>query len=458
MSRPSALARQRKWLSLGAVAVAAVGGYWTFFSTGLPVWYGPSARPEVIAAGRELFEHEWAANDPLAHGDGLGPVFNATSCADCHFQGGTGGGGPPAFNAVHYEVLARPTDPTFRTGTLHKFSVNPADHETAAALRKKYPVQAAPPAPPPPPPEPGHCNYVPPAPSKPADFDPIRTVSVQTTALFGIGWIDRISEKAIVHNYRARTFAAVKAEMSLDFSAVPVGRLRTLPDGRVGRFGWKAQSATVRDFVATACANELGLGTPDESQAAPLMAVSAPTAPPDLDKKQFKALVAFVDTLPRPVEAVPPTPAGQAAAARGKALFAEVGCAACHVPDIGGVKGVYTDFLLYALDDPKPAGQANPYGPDPLPDFPRPDGEPRPEEWKTQPLWGVADSAPYFHDGQSPTLTAAVLRHQGDAKTVTAKFQALPAADQKAVISFLQTLKAPAEAAKPPVVVASARK
>ena len=40
-----------------------------------------------------MFEREWQPNDPLAHGDGLGPVFNAKSCAACHFQGGVGGGG-----------------------------------------------------------------------------------------------------------------------------------------------------------------------------------------------------------------------------------------------------------------------------------------------------------------------------------------------------------------------------
>ena len=49
------------------------------------------------------------------------------------------------------------------------------------------------------------------------------------------------------------------------------------------------------------------------------------------------------------------------------------------------------------------------------PSVPLPDGHPLPEEWKTPPLWGVADSAPYFHDGGSPTLDAAIRRHEGDA-------------------------------------------
>ena len=77
---------------------------------------------------------------------------------------------------------------------------------------------------------------------------------------------------------------------------------------------------------------------------------------------------------------------------------------------------------------------------------PRPDDLPKPEEWKTPPLWGVADSAPYFHDGHSPTLQAAILRHRGDAKAVTERFKGLPADDQASLVAFLRTLKAPPDA------------
>jgi CxxC motif-containing protein (DUF1111 family) len=81
-----------------------------------------------------------------------------------------------------------------------------------------------------------------------------------------------------------------------------------------------------------------------------------------------------------------------------------------------------------------------------VPSTPLPDGHPLPDEWKTPPLWGVADSAPYFHDGGSPTLEAAILRHRGDAVTVTKAFESLPSADREAIIGFLKSLKAPAEA------------
>lgn len=394
-----------------------------------------------MAAGRELFEHAWTPNDPLAHGDGLGPVFNATSCAGCHFQGGLGGGGSARHNAVGFEVMPRPADPTFRTGTVHAFSVDPAHRESAAQLHKMFPVVKGRTIPPPPGGDP-HCGgYAVTIP----DFDPVQTQGVQTTALFGAGWIDLISDRAIRHNHRRRAIAGATDELKLRFDGVPVGRLRTLAGG-VGKFGWKGQFATLEEFVAAACANELGLGTPISRQAAPLSAPEL-TAEPDLDRGQFRQLVAFVKTLPRPVEAEPTSEA-----ARGKELFGSVGCAVCHVPDMGGVKGVYTDFLLYALSDPTPPGSGGglpEYDREPPPQLNlpgRPADEPKPGEWKTPALWGVADSAPYLHDGSAATLADAIRAHRGDAKAVTEAYLKLSQADQAAVVAFLKTLKAPPDA------------
>src|SRR5262249_19004958 len=280
------------------------------FSDGLPIIWGPSASAADIAAGRDLFEHEWTPNDPLAHGDGLGPVFNARSCAACHFEGGVGGGGGVEHNATSYEVFPRPGDPTFRTGTIHNFSVDAAHKETEKALHKMYPVipgrtiQSGSPS----------C----PSTTRIPDFDPVRTQPVQPTALFGAGWIDLISDRAILRNARNRGVKTVIKELKLEFEDIPVGRVRHVSGG-VGKFGWKGQFAKLDEFVAAACANELGLGTPTAEQAKPL---SAPdhSAPPDLDRKQFRSLVAFVKTLPKPVEVQPDQPAAQEAAARGKHL------------------------------------------------------------------------------------------------------------------------------------------
>jgi CxxC motif-containing protein (DUF1111 family) len=432
-----ALRRQRRWIGLGLVTITVFGIYWFFFSSGIPVMWGPTASAKDIAAGRELFEHEWTPNDPLAKGDGLGPVFNAKSCAACHFQGGLGGGGEISHNATGYEILPRPEDRRLLSGSIHNYSVDPADKESFSVLRKQFPIRK------------GRIESrivamenCPPSQQSVTipDVDPIRTLSVQSTAIYGSGWLDRISEKAIVQNFRDRNFRNISRELGMKFDTIPVGKLRTLPDGRVGRFGWKAQFASLEDFVATACANEIGLGTPNLAQTKPITKSNAPEVTPDLDRKQFGQLMAFIETLPRPVEV------GQdaTAAKHGKELFSTIGCAQCHVPDLGGVKGVYTDFLMYTLDDPlPPGGGGGPYGPEPPAELPRPDDLPKPSEWKTPPLWGVADSAPYFHDGTAFTLHDAILRHDGDGKGVKKAYQELSKDKQAELVAFLNTLKAP---------------
>jgi CxxC motif-containing protein (DUF1111 family) len=220
-----------------------------------------------------------------------------------------------------------------------------------------------------------------------------------------------------------------------------------LPDGRVGKFGWKAQFATLEEFVAGACANELGLGTPLLEQARPLGGEAPTTAHRDLDQTQFRSMVAFVTTLPRPVEVVPAEPGAQAQHAQGRVVFERVGCAACHTPDLGGVQGVYSDFLLHRIVD-------NRKGYSERPDVPLPPEHPVPEEWKTPPLWGVADSAPYFHDGATPTIEAAILRHEADATNVIEAYRKLRPDEREAIYGFLRSLKAPADAV--PVAPAAA--
>lgn len=422
----------------GLLSLLALG-YWLFLSSGLPVWWEPTASAKDIAAGRVLFEHEWTPNDPLASGDGLGPVFNARSCVACHFQGGVGGGGETGHNATHFEVLPQPGRNEYLTGVLHSNSVAKTDRESLPLLRARFPTFTPPPPPPPPPGE--HCAYTPPP--KPP-FDPVSVQSVQSTALFGIGWLDRISPKAITANARKREAALAFDELSGNFHGVPVGRVPVTADGRVGKFGWKGKFATLEEFVSAACANELGLGTPLTPQAIPLHKAGAGTPSPDLTEQQFRELMAFVDTLPRPVEKT------SATAAHGKSVFGSVGCATCHTPDIGGVNGVYSDFLLYTLDDPTPTGGFAGYGPEPPPANARPSFAPAPQEWKTPPLWGVSDSAPYLHDGSAATLSDAILRHKGDAKGVTSAYQSLPAEDRAALLAFLNSLKAPPEAPTPP--------
>ena len=106
--------------------------------------------------------------------------------------------------------------------------------------------------------------------------------------------------------------------------------------------------------------------------------------------------------------------------------------------------------MLYSLDIQPPPGSggngSGNYDREPPPQLdlpPRPETLPKLSEWKTPPLWGVADSAPYLHDGSAPTLADAIRRHNGDAKMVTEAFAKLSMSEQGNVIAFLKSLKAP---------------
>jgi CxxC motif-containing protein (DUF1111 family) len=423
----SSLARVRRRVGLGLSALVGLWVVWVQ-TPGVPVLRGPQAGVRIKEAGLALFEHDWKPSDSLAGGDGLGPVFNERSFVACHFQGGVGGGGDFKHNVRLFEVHPVPGRPDVMGGILHRFAVAKDCRESQTGLHDFFAVV------------PGGLKIVGGCTIETRDFDPVRIHTVNATALFGAGWIDRISAKTILHESRRRSFEAIGKELLADLSGVSPGRPRFLADGRVGKFGWKAQFATLEEFVASACANELGLGNPVMEQAKPWAHGSYAKVAPDLDQTQFRAMVAFVDTLPRPTEVVPLDPKKCGEVERGKMLFKQVGCAVCHTPDIGGVEGIYSDFLLHQVADSSQLG-----GYAEVPTTPLPHGHPLPDEWKTPPLWGVADSAPYFHDGGSRTLEDAILRHQGNAAIVTRAFQSLPSTDKEAIISFLKSLKAPAD-------------
>ncbi len=279
------------------------------------------------------------------------------------------------------------------------------------------------------------------------------------TALFGAGLIDSIPDSAI------EATAAVK---NRDFPLVR-GRVNRLRDGRIGKFGWKGQTASLRDFTLTACAVELGLNVPGHEQA--LVPYKPDYRSPgfDLTEKECDALVAYLASLPAPSR---PKPANEKYAAyldAGEKLFAETGCAACHTRKLGDVDGIYSDLLLHdmgpALADSGNYGSILPEDPDEDEVEPAPDlvavsatrnaapganqksRSPRRAEWRTPPLWGVRDSGPYLHDGGAETLQDAIAMHGGEALPSTNKYFKLSHEQRQQLIGFLKSLTAPEAAA-----------
>ncbi|MCI0361237.1 MAG: hypothetical protein L0211_22375 [Planctomycetaceae bacterium] len=307
-----------------------------------------------------------------------------------------------------------------------------------------------------------------------------------TTALFGAGAIDQIPAAAL--EALAAT-QAKKGEVS--------GRVPPIGLAKVGRFGWRGQTERLHDFVIGACSNELGLEVPGSPQPTDPMRPRYRPGGYDLTAAQCASLTAYVASLPQPKFELPKQAERRALVLQGRSLFDVVGCAACHVERIGPVEGLYSDLLLHdmgtALADPIPAEATFEYHADaPLPkgaaekvamtrseNLPlRPRGyygesslanllgggtstmiavNPKTgirsefrvvatsveQEWRTPPLWGVADSAPYLHDGRADSLVDAIALHGGEADASMKKFFELPITERMAVLEFLCCLRAP---------------
>ena len=162
----------------------------------------------------------------------------------------------------------------------------------------------------------------------------------------------------------------------------------------------------------------------------------------DLTAEQCDQITAFVASLPRPVEQLPKTAGAAEEARRGKKLFETTGCADCHTPNVGSVEGIYSDLLLHRMGAPLVADGSYNQPPPDVPEFKPGDG-PQADEWRTPPLWGVADSAPYLHDGRTPTLQDAIRFHGGQGANAAQRFARLNPAEQIQLIAFLRTLRAP---------------
>jgi CxxC motif-containing protein (DUF1111 family) len=241
--------------------------------------------------------------------------------------------------------------------------------------------------------------------------------------------IDSIPEQVILANERSQRLRYAKSSVDEDF--LPLGRAHRLMGGKVGRFGWKAQTAWLAEFVQADCANQLGLGNPNRPQ--PKCLALPDYQPPGLDltQQQCDQLRAFVASLPRPLERAPH--------AAGKAVFIRIGCAECHTPNLGSVEGIYSDLLLHRMG-PELSGAGIPYAePSDIAEAPGL----RSDEWRTPPLWGVADAAPYLHDGRAATLVDAILMHGGQAVSSVTHYKGLQNENQVALILFLQSLRAP---------------
>lgn len=200
--------------------------------------------------------------------------------------------------------------------------------------------------------------------------------------------------------------------------------------GFVSRFGRKAQIAGLDEFVRLALLDHLGLTT-DPATPSPIAHDSIPlplatrdtdeVADPELSPQDLGDLTTFVALL------APPMPAESSPLSeQGRASFSEWGCAGCHLPALQGPRGpvpAYTDLLLHDLGPELGDGIEL--------------GEASGVEFRTQPLWGLAATGPYLHDGRADTIEDAIEAHGGEAAASRERWQAADPGERMAVSTFL---------------------
>ncbi len=310
---------------------------------------------------------------------GLGPLFNAASCGGCHnhpFPGGMG-----------------VTDDTMETlvGRIRRDgSFDDLEGEGGPVARARSINELG-----------ESCN-LPTGPTPRANVVSKRSAMT----LRGNALIDAIRDRDILANLAAQP-EGIR------------GRVNRLEDGRIGRFGWKADVATFVEFVGLGYRNEFGLTNP----LAPRDEVSGcgqRGRELEIDALPLTMVTKFVQSLD------PPAPTEACLGSTGAAVFSDIGCAGCHTPALPGrgrTVHLYSDLLLHdlgsGLDDSMIQGSA------------------RGRDWRTMPLWRASERTRFMHDGRANTLAEAISAHGGQAESSVAAFAALSGSDREALLQFL---------------------
>jgi len=347
---------------------------------------------ERFDAGRTVFERAFAPET------GLGPLFNADSCAECHEDPVAGGVGDEVeVHVAAFDPATGACDPLAgRGGPVIQQMVTPALKAALGIDSEPIPAAAS------------------------------ARAHRSTPAILGFGLIDAVPDTAI---------EALADPDDRDGDGIS-GRPNHFFDGRIGRFGRKALVPTLREFSAGAFVIEQGITNPDAPTEEtiggdPIPAGVDPVAEPELTAESLSRADDFVRFLAPPDR----QPLSHEAKA-GRAIFESMQCQRCHVPFLttgdSPVKALryrkvyaYTDLLLH---DMGPA----------LADICL--GDASPSEFRTAPLMGIRLATTFLHDGRATTLEEAIRLHDGEASRSRARFAALTAEQRQSLLAFLRSL------------------
>jgi len=400
--------------------------------------------------GKALFERLWVqAPSSTKSADGLGPLFNARACSTCHK-----GGGQTPMALVPGELPAT-SSLTLRVGDVKDGKVTPhpelgeqvqtlAVTGLAAEGRlmlsyERHRVRL------------GDGTEV-------ELRRPRFVIANDAGAMPSIGWISpRLAQDLHGVGLLERIPFARMAELAdpddLDgngLSGAVIMSTYADADIHPGRFGWKANEPDLEHQASAAFHFDLGLSTPlkpeawgDCTAAEPRCRAAPHGAKPgamEVSGELVSLIASYLRDLPPPASPAAP---GEAPGA-GAAIFAGIGCGACHTPrqpsrDAAGQEiwiAPYTDLLVHDMGD----GLAD------LTDTGAVSAAVDARDWRTAPLWGLGRRAAYgpattlLHDGRARSILEAILWHGGEAAKAQQAAAALSPADRAKLIAFLESL------------------
>lgn len=395
-----------------------------------------------FAVGNSFFTNAWiSAPASTTARDGLGPLYSAAACQDCHIRDGRGHPPPDADTPVMAGVLTLATsdggrDPVYGR-QLQTFAVQGAAPEARVRVRWVSFIETLPDG---------------------------AEVSMRRPRWEASEWSHGMPEQAVQLGFRIGPpmiglglLEAIPSE-AIEAEAARQQAEPTSPMGRVnrvraqgtdavlpGRFGWKASQPSVRQQALKAFAHDLGITSAlfPEDECTPVQ-TNCRALPnggePELSASIADAVVFYSRHLAPPARRY----VDRRDVTAGEALFADIGCADCHRPSwttgndaeatlANQTIWPYTDLLLHDMGEGLADGLR--------------EGEAGPRDWRTPPLWGLSHAKPvggahagFLHDGRARTIAEAILWHGGEARAARDAWAALPAPDRQRVIRFLASL------------------
>lgn len=340
-------------------------------------------------------------NRPFSPEEGLGPLFNQDRCSSCHDLPTSGGhGAEPVTKVSRYDPTEGCSTLPERGGDLLQTVVTQPASEAGLTIEEI-----------------------------PRGITAIS--QIRAPAVYGLGLAARISEAEILR----------RADPDDNDGDGISGRPNLDAAGRVGRFGRKAQHATLHGFVEEALRLEMGITTPENPVEERRNGVDLPTgadiAPdPEATEEQLRLLVDYIDLLAPPRRRLPEDAEALADIDEGERIFAFMGCDACHTPffSVDLAESIsfanrrfrlYSDLLLHDMG-PERAGTCT-------------EGT-SPSEWKTARLVGLGYRSEFLHDGRAQRIGNAIELHGGEAAKARDLFRRLNPQARSQVLAFLRSL------------------